>query len=75
MIAWLDVQEVFAIITVAGMIIAAWREEKRQARAEARRETQLDDLERKTKHLEEEAGGYLVQIAELEARIIQLESK
>lgn len=73
MIAWLDAPEIFAIMAVAGSIIAAWRNEKREARAEARRESRVDEIERKCDRAEDQVDGYLAQIANLEIRIRKLE--
>lgn len=77
MIGWLslDMQEICALIAIAGMIIGAWRAEKGKAREEARRERNLDEIERKNDRLGDQVDGYLSQIASLEVRIRQVEGK
>ncbi len=73
MIGRLDPPEIFAIIAIAGSVIQAWRHEKREAREEARRAKRVDEIERKCDRAEDQADGYLAQIANLEIRIRKLE--
>lgn len=68
MIAWLDWQDSFALVAIIGTMASAWLHERREARAEERRDDDVDKLDRLVK-------GFLSQVAELEARVRQLEAK
>lgn len=74
-IAWLEIHEALALIAIAGTLASAWLQEKREARAEARRESRVGEIELKNERLGRQVDGYLSQIAELEIRIRQLEGQ